>query len=363
MDELVKFIYELGKYSQEQNIDYLNLIYMIDDECCLRIKTMTTGEVLKTIDAWIYCGAERLIDHRVIDEMDDTSSLFTFLEDQVWVIVEFQLVELIVIPALEMSQEVLAAGVAATIVILRCRKKRKRREFWSLDKSGSLSTRILSENGLVWLGSCFLAMDDKRNKVVITGFGPFGEHDVNASWVVVKLLSTMDIKEDLGVELLIEEIPVGYECVSSKVPHLWEKHKPLLVIHVGVSSRDNTIVLEGCAHKSGYTKYDIFGLTPPQGQCSLGENNRLENALDLKYISSEVNKANLDVITTVSTDAGRYLCEFIYYTSLSIDASRTLFIHVPPLNKTYSAEKMAACIKTIISVIIKDIYTTKPNSL
>nr|CAD7392319.1 unnamed protein product [Timema cristinae] len=149
------------------------------------------------------------------------------------------------------------------------------------------------------------AMDDKRNTVVITGFGPFGEHDVNASWVVVKLLSTMNIKEDLGVELLIEEIPVGYECVSSKVPHLWEKHKPLLVIHVGVSSRDNTIVLEGCAHKSGYTKYDIFGLTPPQGQCSLGENTRLENALDLKYISSEVNKANLDVITTVSTDAGR----------------------------------------------------------
>nr|CAD7447717.1 unnamed protein product [Timema bartmani] len=235
-----------------------------------------------------------------------------------------------------------------------------------------VSREPLSGRGGGLAGGCFFffflnqqpkAMDDERNTVVITGFGPFGEHDVNASWVVVKLLSTMNIKEDLGVELLIEEIPVGYECVSSKVPHLWEIHKPLLVIHVGVSSRDNTIVLEGCAHKSGYTKYDIFGLTPPQGQCSLGENNRLENALDLKYISSEVNKANLDVITTVSTDAGRYLCEFIYYTSLSIDASRTLFIHVPPLNKTYSAEKMAACIKTIISVIIKDIYKTKLNSL
>nr|CAD7433310.1 unnamed protein product [Timema monikensis] len=81
-DELVKFIYELGKYSQEQDIDCLNLICIIDDECCLRIKTMTTGEVLKTLDAWIYCGTERLIDHRVIEEMDDTSSLFTFLEDQ-----------------------------------------------------------------------------------------------------------------------------------------------------------------------------------------------------------------------------------------------------------------------------------------
>nr|CAD7413088.1 unnamed protein product [Timema poppensis] len=206
---------------------------------------MTTGEVLKTIDAWIYCGAERLVQtwsdvlrsilH--VEVLDPQVCLYNssvphglmklklrLLEAignkvlLVWVIVEFQLVEvglttetlrkrmngrrhdtkiknpekpvlahasthslnfedcytikLIVIPALEMSQEVLAAGVAATIVILRCRKKRKRREFWSLDKSRSLSTRILSESVKI---SHFHSMKDHSYE--INTFGNIDDDD------------------------------------------------------------------------------------------------------------------------------------------------------------------------------------------
>ena len=47
------------------------------------------------------------------------------------------------------------------------------------------------------------------------------------------------------------------------------------------------------------------------------------------------------------------MCEFTYFTSLNIDNSRTAFIHVPVLNKPYSAADLAKGIKAILRVLIQ----------
>lgn len=49
----------------------------------------------------------------------------------------------------------------------------------------------------------------------------------------------------------------------------------------------------------------------------------------------------------------RYVCEFTYFTSLNIDNSRTAFIHVPMLNRPYSAADLAKGIKAILHVLIQ----------
>lgn len=59
--------------------------------------------------------------------------------------------------------------------------------------------------------------------VVVTGFGPFGEHKINASWEAVKLLPKYRIPE---VNIFVEEIPVEYNTVEQKVPDLWKKYNP-----------------------------------------------------------------------------------------------------------------------------------------
>ena len=56
------------------------------------------------------------------------------------------------------------------------------------------------------------------------GFGPFGNHTVNASWVAVQELALMGIAND--VELITLEIPVEYDTVRVLVPELWNKYKP-----------------------------------------------------------------------------------------------------------------------------------------
>jgi hypothetical protein len=72
-----------------------------------------------------------------------------------------------------------------------------------------------------------------EDTVVVTGFGPFGNYKINASWEAVKLLPSMNIEEEFGVKLIIHEIPVTYEYVAENVPALWKVHNPMVCILSG----------------------------------------------------------------------------------------------------------------------------------
>lgn len=68
--------------------------------------------------------------------------------------------------------------------------------------------------------------------IVVTGYGPFNGHEVNASGESVKLLPK-DIKvgnRNYKIETI--EIPVEYSEVDLKVQEIW-KMRPHLVVHCG----------------------------------------------------------------------------------------------------------------------------------
>ena len=69
-----------------------------------------------------------------------------------------------------------------------------------------------------------------EDTVIVTGFGPFGDHKINASWETVKLLPSLNIEEAFGVKLIIHEIPVTYDYVTENVPILWKAHNPMVCI-------------------------------------------------------------------------------------------------------------------------------------
>ncbi|XP_012883780.1 PREDICTED: pyroglutamyl-peptidase 1 [Dipodomys ordii] len=68
----------------------------------------------------------------------------------------------------------------------------------------------------------------RRNKPLslgpVQGFGPFGEHTVNASWIAVQELEKLGLGDH--VDLHVYEIPVEYQTVQQLIPALWEKHSP-----------------------------------------------------------------------------------------------------------------------------------------
>ncbi|CAG7820390.1 unnamed protein product [Allacma fusca] len=205
--------------------------------------------------------------------------------------------------------------------------------------------------------------DGPTLNILVTGFGPFRDHVVNASWESVRLLPNEDIRPPPNVRpgtkinLIIHQIPVIYRYVADHMEQLWEKYQPHLVIHVGVSGIATAITLEQFAHNSGYCSPDILECTPDGSVCVGGGCDIIESGFDMKLVTTTLNTTaeTNGVVAEFSYDPGRYLCDFTYYKSLSIDKDRTAFIHVPPLGKPWSADKMARAIKICITEFIRQL--------
>ena len=80
----------------------------------------------------------------------------------------------------------------------------------------------------------------------------------------------------------------------------------------------------------------------------------IQTRFNVERICEQVSKQQVDVTFEVSRDAGRYLCDFIYYTSLHLNMSPVVFVHVPELNKPYSADQLAVALKKIVEVLLEE---------
>lgn len=192
-------------------------------------------------------------------------------------------------------------------------------------------------------------MANKR-KVVVTGFEPFGGHAVNSSWVAVQELEKLGLGE--GVDLHVCEVPVEYQAVQSLLPSLWKEQQPQLVVHVGVSGLATTVTLEQCGHNKGYKRLDNCSFCPASQCCMESGPDCIRSVLDMESICKRVNDSNMGVTVSVSKDAGRYLCDYTYYTSLYLGQGRSAFVHVPPLGKPYSSLQLGRGLQALIQEML-----------
>ncbi|KAK2146863.1 hypothetical protein LSH36_581g01047 [Paralvinella palmiformis] len=197
--------------------------------------------------------------------------------------------------------------------------------------------------------------DVPKQTVVVTGFGPFGNHNVNASSESVKQLADIWKSDDFSL-IPVTDLDVVYDTVKTVVPGLWEKHHPVLMVHVGVSGIAKQLTLEQCAHNDGYDKMDNERCIPSKNCCVDGARACISSKLDMKKVCNAINDDNCGIEAVISHDPGRYLCDFIYFTSLHIDNSCTAFIHVPPLDKPYTREQLAIGIQSAINAMLAQIH-------
>ena len=99
-----------------------------------------------------------------------------------------------------------------------------------------------------------------KQNIILTGYGPFRGHDINASWESVKIVPSLWKNDE--VEIVIEEIPVQYEFVQTQVPNKWADLNPVFYVHVGVSHIAEKVTLETLGHNQCYNNADVDGKLP-----------------------------------------------------------------------------------------------------
>ena len=89
----------------------------------------------------------------------------------------------------------------------------------------------------------------------------------------------------------------------------------------------------------------------------------IKTNFDLGRICSKDGETGTGVDIATSEDAGRYLCDFLYYTSLHQGGAPVLFVHVPPLNEPYTLKQLAAACKCIVEILIEEVQGTTVDEM
>lgn len=216
--------------------------------------------------------------------------------------------------------------------------------------------------------------------VLVTGFGPFKSFITNPSYLILQslpeflypetkafavdapahfagLAATRPITTPAPIIRLIlhpEQIRVSYETVSTTVPKLIAQHDPDYIMHIGMAGGRDYYTLETLARRDGYRIKDVDnqeGLS--EGEAEWRKDGLPETIWTGWDEDDVLARWRGDVARTcpgderavvrLSRDAGKFLCEFILYTSLAyrtVDARRgdeaalektgkAAFLHVP----------------------------------
>lgn len=205
--------------------------------------------------------------------------------------------------------------------------------------------------------------------IVVTGFGPFiGHETVNASWEAVRLLpDSLESNQKTNYKIEKKLVSVEYDDVNKSVDEIWAL-KPALVVHCGVHGGANCIRVEELAYNHKFTRKDYSGKKLAGGSACLVNNGtacpEIRTKLDVKKIVEKTIPlcgCECKEPMVCSDDVGNYLCGYIYLKSLDKNSARSLFVHVPPIDKPFSSKQVSDMVLKIIAECIRQIEDVQEN--
>lgn len=177
--------------------------------------------------------------------------------------------------------------------------------------------------------------------MIVTGFGPFGDITENPSSQNLPLLRPRrNVRGISGLEVSMEAVDRFLSSQSAEEA----------MVHFGVNQNATAIEIESVAvNEMRFSIPDNKGVTRNGETIDSGA--PLTLSTSLVDVSLLVQALALDGFPVVSsTDAGRYICNYIYYKSLQLTNQRSLFIHVPPYSVISQSDQVTA-IEAILDFI------------
>ena len=192
-----------------------------------------------------------------------------------------------------------------------------------------------------------------KQKVLLTGFEPFGGERVNPSWEAVKQLHG-EVIED--VTLVAEQIPTVFGKSVAVMEQLIQQHNPDIVICVGQAGGRLHITPERVA-----INMDDARIPDNQGNLPIDEpitdNGPVAywSTIPIKRIVENMKESNIPA--SVSHTAGTFVCNHIFYglmdyITLNSSSIRGGFIHIPFIpEQTINKEAPSLSLETIVKGI------------
>jgi pyroglutamyl-peptidase len=168
--------------------------------------------------------------------------------------------------------------------------------------------------------------------VLLTGFEPFNEWDVNSSWEAARL-----VEQAMPGVVQAWLLPVDYFAARERLHVLLEELRPAVCLCTGLTPHEHFAV-ETRARK-------------PEQFAGLDGADENPGAWPWEEMHSDL--LALGVPAVCSEEAGRYVCESTYWALLEFRRrhrfpEEAAFLHVPPLSDRFPVERVAAAVLAVI---------------
>jgi pyroglutamyl-peptidase len=173
----------------------------------------------------------------------------------------------------------------------------------------------------------------QRDTILLTGFGPFPGVPENASQKFVPKLAHLAARRFSAHRVVARILPTEWEKAPARLKALYERERPKLVLHFGVSARATCYIIETVSRNACRIAEDAVGALPRDGVVMNGGPEKILSRLPAEDIKTRL--AALKVPALLSDDAGGYLCNALLYRSLLFaqqnekPAAMVGFFHIP----------------------------------
>jgi pyroglutamyl-peptidase len=166
--------------------------------------------------------------------------------------------------------------------------------------------------------------------ILVTGFEPFGGETVNASWEAAQKLEGWCHGDTVAVARLL---PCAYDASVKTFISAIETLRPDGLLMAGQAARRAVVCVERFARNlDDATAADNDGVLRTAMRISDGAPERLEATASVSAIARAIREAGIPA--RISTDAGGFVCNHLYFGALRYLGSRgsvipAVFVHLP----------------------------------
>jgi pyroglutamyl-peptidase len=173
--------------------------------------------------------------------------------------------------------------------------------------------------------------------ILLTGFGPFPGAPFNPTGKLVQHLARVNRPAFAGTRRIPCVFPTSYAILHRDFPAAVAKHRPDAILMFGLASHTRHLRVETLAKNVlSASLPDVTRTRPASRKLSAGGATALRTTAPCVHLLQAVRGAR--VPAALSRDAGRYLCNALYWRALELASQPSgprvaVFIHVPRVRR------------------------------